>query len=383
MNVHSDAGTIDLVQGQIAGAMRKFVGQRSAVIEAPLVDLPRKMVYGNFACAHGIPLVVRSITERIEPEAFGARLKQVGLPLALNIPSIVWCYQLGRLQRYLTAGWPDKDVDLDDHKDAATVLTWWARVCRSYRNDGKLMPGEDGAAPVMTVLGDAIVAELNEACRQRGAPKSIGDLRRSTATLGLYLWLIHGEHRDGIFHHGPYPLDDGTVLIVKELSDLRNRFMPWVTEDHRLPVSRVVVPMILHDTACTFDMFGTVYTQPEDYFEHIVAFDILAGDDLASIGEDELVGIADASRGAQRLMFGEMALWDQHMKIAHAATQYASVFHPLLELVDMEDEAIRQTIAAFEAAGDPYFESVLSGEGLAVWSYVESGRDPLFPEVLT
>ena len=41
-----------------------------------------------------------------------------------------------------------------------------------------------------------------------------GEARRVLATLDGYSFLAHGEQRDGIFGHGPYPGPDGTVLFA-------------------------------------------------------------------------------------------------------------------------------------------------------------------------
>ena len=231
-------------------------------------------------------------------------------------------------------------------------------------------------------LDDEVVARLAADARERGRPRDTTRLRRALAQLSLYLFLIHGEQRDGIFHHGPYPLEDGSVLVLKEFTDLQNRFMPWMTEDRRLPVSRIVVPMILPaGVDCRFDMYGTLYTEPEDYFDSIEGFEILAGDDLHSIEEEELEEVSALSQPIQREVFKVMARWDERYKLEHTASQYANVNSSLLELAGCTDDEIRSVLVEpFEAeAGRAY--TLTAAHGGKVWERVASGTRPLFPEV--
>jgi hypothetical protein len=206
-------------------------------------------------------------------------------------------------------------------------------------------------------------------------------MRRALAQIELYIFLAHGEQRDGIFNHGPYELDDGSVLVVKELTDLQNRFMPWVTEERRLTTPRVVLPMVLDGVDCTFDMFGTLYTDPEDYFDRVTGFEILAGDDLSPISEEQLGEIGMHAQRVQRDLFGEMARWDDDYKLLHAAYQSANVCHPFLEIAGCSDEEIRALlIEPFVRVAREHLEGAREDD-MKIWTYVASGRDPLFPEV--
>ena len=368
------------VQDEFAEAILRFMGERSTILETTLFDLPNKIILGQYCGVVALPGVFGELERRTSGEELGRRRRVPGLPLALGLSGILWIYLFGRLQRYLDAGWPERPVDLGDHEEAARIIRYWDAVARAYRGDGTIVPQPDD--PAIRALDDDDVARFAAAARKRGRPQDTRRLRRAVAQLSLYLFLIHGEQRDGIFHHGPYDLDDGSVLVLKEFTDLRNRFMPWMTEERRLPVSRVVVPMILYGVDCRFDMYGTLYTDPDDYFDRISGFDILAGDELEPISEEQLDEVAAQSQRIQREVFRAMAKWDDRYKLLHAASQYANVCHPFLELAGCDDDGIVAVLMRpFEAEAERAYDLVQQHEG-KVWVRVANGERPLFPEVL-
>lgn len=368
-------------QDAFEGAVRRFMGERSTVIETTLFDLPGKMLIGQYAGADVLPGVFAELERRIEPEELGRRRRVPGMTLGLGLCGTLWIYLFGRLQRYLDAGWPEKPVDLGDSEESARVIDYWTRVALAYRDDGSIVAEGNADKAVIRCLDPEDVSKLAEQALAVGKPSEASELRRAIAQLELYLFLIHGEQRDGIFNHGPYPLEDGRVLVVKELTDLQNPFMSWVEEEHRLSTPRLVIPIVLQDVTCRFDMFGTLYTQPEDYFPSIEGLTILSGEALESIGEKELIGIGQEAHAVQRTMFTVMAGWDERFKLLHAATQYANVNYPLLSLAGCSDEEIRKLlIEPFEASGEERYEQVVNSPP-PVWEYFASGKDPLFVEV--
>jgi hypothetical protein len=362
-------------------ASARFWGERSTDVDTTLFDLPAKVVLGNY-CGHDvIPGLVTELEARISAAEMGRRRRALGVPLALDLTGLLWIYLLGRLQRFLDAGWPDAAVDLGDDEDAARVIRYWHEMTRAYRDDGTIVPGPAPAEAVLRCLDEAEVERIAAAARERGAPEDPMRMRRALAQIELYIFLAHGEQRDGNFHHGPYPLPDGTILVVKELTDLRNRFMPWITEERRLPTSRIVLPMIFRDVEAQFDMFGTLYTEPKDAFDRIVGFEILAGEDLEPISEELLERIAGVSQEVQRDLFREMAGWDERYRLFHAAFQYANVLYPYLELAGCDDAEIdRLLVAPFVEAAERNF-ALVHEHGGKVWTRIASGEQPLYAPV--
>jgi hypothetical protein len=369
------------VQDEFAAAVRKFMAERSTVIETTLFDLPTKIVLGNYCAYEVLPSVTEELASRVSAEELGRRRRTLGTKLGLGLCGYLWIYLFGRLQLYLDDGWPDQPVDLGDHEQTAQLIKYWEGIARAYRGDGSLVAGQTRTDGVIRCLDDDVVADVSQSALAHGPVQDPAAVRRAIAQIELYCFLIHGEQRDGIFNHGPYPLEDGSLLVVKELTDLQNTFMPWVTPDRRLAVSRVVIPIVLKDVEAWFDMFGTLYTEPEDYYPHISGYEILVGDDLRPADEAELTEIGQQAHAVQRDLFGEMARWDDHQKLAHAATQYANVNHALLELAGCSHDEIRRIlIDPFDAVGGQYLDRARS-RSEATWGYVASGREPLYPEV--
>jgi hypothetical protein len=375
------AGSAQAVQDEFEAAIRQFMAERSTVIETTLFDLPTKIVLGQYCGYDVLPSVTAELERRVPADELGRRRRTPGVTLGLGLCGYLWIYLFGRLQRYLEAGWPDKEVDLGDHEQAASVISYWEGVARAYRGDGSLVAGQTRTDGVIRCLDDSDVARLSEAALARGPVEDAAVVRRALAQMELYCFLVHGEQRDGIFNHGPYPLENGSQLVLKELTDLQNPFMPWVTEDRRLSTSRVVVPIVLKDIECWFDMYGTLYTEPEDWFPFVTGMEILAGDELEPISMSDLDGIGREAHEVQKSVFREMAGWDERYKLLHAATQYANVNYPMLELAGAGHDEIRSIlIDPFQQAGEQYVEKSRE-DSARLWEYVASGRAPLFPEV--
>jgi hypothetical protein len=378
-----DVALADRAREELGSAIRIFLRERTAV-DSPLFDVTAKMVYGNYASAVGVPLLMDLVNARATPEEIGTRLKVLGVPLGLVMNGIGWAYSIGRLQMYLDAGWPEKDIDatsIEERTRAAELYTWWARIMQVYRNDGELVTGEGGAAPIFTTLPGDVVNDVVRRARARGPVEDTAALRRAVAELDMYEFVTHAEARDGIHHHGPYDLGEGRCLLVKEFTDLQNKFMPSVSDEHRLDVSRVVVALVVRDVDIRMDIFA-VHSEPENYYDRIEAFEILAGDDLRPIPLEDLVAIADSSTTAQRKYFMQMARWDDHTKVTHASAQYANDFHALMSLAGYDDDEVRTLyVQPFIANAEAFFDRSVSEDRLKVFGHILGDTEPIFPEV--
>lgn len=381
-----DTAALVAIQQQVEGALLRFLSERSTVIEAGVFDLPAKMVFGTLVSSPTFSGMIDAIEARgVPPEELGRRMKVPGFRLgALALGGLTWVHCFGRLQRYLDAGWPQRDEPIaEEERNNAKVLGWYARLMRAYRNDGLLLPLEGGAQATMPILDGPTVERLSAGALERGPVADATAFKRTLGKLGNYLFMIHGEARDGIFNHGPYMLDDGRVLIVKEWTDLQNTYMPWVTKDRRLPVSRVVVPLVLErGSEVRFDMFGTTYCTPEDPFEAVTGYDVLVGDDLQPADEAELFDIAAAATAATRSTYREMIAWDERQKIFHVTAQYYGHFATFMEAAgcsaaEIDGALVRPTLEQ----GERYIGRALSDTTWPIWAHLESGHRPVFPEV--
>jgi hypothetical protein len=354
--------------------IRKLMSGRSA-LEAPLLDVPGKMVIGDYAMAHGLPGFVARLERELPPEELGLRLKTLGVQAGIGVQGVMWPYVLGRLQRQLDAGFPN-DGRLDDDKEAAYVYSWWERVISVYREDGRLVPTQPGAAHGWPILPAADVAALAERAEGRGRLHDVAGTRRAMAQLEAFVFMLHADAREGIWHHGPYPLHGGRVLLVKELTDLQNEYMPWAVGSGA-DVSRVVVVMVLEGVQCEVDLVGGLQITPENYLEQCTGVEILVGDALQSISEAELKDIAAAVQPRGRKLFGTFMQWDEREKVMHGAVEYASFLRGWFEAAGLTPDDFRaHCVSPWLEAAEPYAERLIAGDHPPIWAYVASDGPP-------
>jgi hypothetical protein len=132
-------------------------------------------------------------------------------------------------------------------------------------------------------------------------PDTYAAVRRMAATLELYNFVLHGEQRDGIFSHGPYPGDGDRTIFVREFNDLRNDYMPWARTETRNPFPNVIVVHECHDIALRCDMFGGVVTTPMEIADRLDRLAVVTqdGGTLRALTGDEITAVQEAAAAAQ------------------------------------------------------------------------------------
>jgi hypothetical protein len=352
------------------------------IVQAPLFDLPAKMVTGVLASGFCIPAAIAELTARATPEELGDRIRKPGTSVAIGLPNFPFMYLLGRTQRYLYAGWPESEVTLEDHDEATRVLDFFERMIRAYRTDGKISPHDEGATPGWPVLRGDEVAAMADRALAAGPPADPAKVRRALSRIETMIFLLHADARDGIWHHGPYDLGNDRVLILKEHTDLRGPYLPWV-RGHELSVSKIVTPMVLESVECHIDAFGALRTTPNNYLDHCVGMTWLVDDSLEEITADRLIEIAEETGPAGRGLYREMMGWDAALKVSHGALQYANNMRGFFEAAGFTAEEIQRLLFdRFEAATEPYIDRFVAGDlDPQVFVYITAEPTPPLPSV--
>jgi hypothetical protein len=372
--VSETAQNFDWLQDLYMVGIRALMQDRT-IVQAPLFDLPAKMVTGVLASGLCIPQVVAELNARVDPEVLGDRVRTPGTSVAIGLQGMPFMYLLGRAQRYLYAGWPDTDVSLDDYDEAALVLDFYERMIRAYRTDGKISPHDEGAEPGWPILRPDEVAVMADRALAAGPPAEPAKIRRALSRLETMIFLLHADARDGIWHHGPYDLGNDRVLVLKEHSDLQGPYLPWV-RGHELSVSKVVTPMVLEGVECKIDAFGALRTTPGNYLEHCVGMTWLVDDALREVEADALVDIAEETGPAGRALYREMMGWSPQLRVSHGALQYANNMRGFCEAAGFTtDEIQRMLFDRFGASTAPYIERFIS-DGLDPQVFVYITADP-------
>ncbi len=333
--------------------------EKRASASSPLFDLLRRSLVGyHFKWDHTAP-VLREVAAVMSPEEVGRRMKQPGMrPYYMQHFLLMQDVLSGRQQRMLelglAAGDPFPDERLDD---LAFAADFWERSCRAYRNDGGLFPSADRTQPILEEAG---VAEV-QAFLEPFDAEIYGRARRVLATLDGYAFLAHGEQRDGIFGHGPYPGADGTVLFLKEVNDLRNDLLPWAQTATRNVYGNLVLAYECRDVRVVCDFFGGIVTDPLDFADRIERFAVLTNDGgtLRPVPEEEWPGIVAAATEATNEIYFDVVAWDPQMKAGYGALLFANHLKPFCDLVGIDANA-RLAAAAAETV-DRYLDEVLAG----------------------
>jgi hypothetical protein len=233
----------------------------------------------------------------------------------------------------------------DDDEKAASVMEFWSRVARAYRNDGRLLPDE--ADFMVPILPAAAIGDLNDRLRSDGTDQLRRQVHRMVATLELYTFILHGEARVGVFHHGPYPLGGEETLVVKELVGLREDFYPWAQLQTRLPYDNIACVMRFRNVRSKIVLFGTLTTEPRDYASSIVSETLFVVEDgvYHPLPVDEIAVLTQIAADAQLELYRRVIDWDERYRIEYGADLYGYLLKSFADQLGF-GEAFGRTIRA-------------------------------------
>lgn len=341
--------------------VREFfrAGQRASLI-SPLFNVPARLVLGGYCYFEHAAAILREIVSVVSPEELGRRMKGLCVrPNYVNLQALALGYLNGREQLRLRAGLgPGDPLPGERLEDDLFILDFWHRCCSAYVEGGAYLPLETGYR--LPILSPEEAGALAESTAPRSAEER-ASTRRAMAIAELYTFILNGEARVGVFHHGPYDLDDGEVLVVKELVGLRDSFLPWRLDAYP-PVSNLARLMRLRRVEARIDLFGSLLTDPFEYEEGIVADRVLTVEDgsVRDLAQEELEALARAAGDAQVRMYEQAAAWAGDYRIAYGADLYGALLAAFPRLAGLDlDARIRE---AFADSVDHYLPGLRSGD---------------------
>ena len=358
--------------------------ERREALTSVLFDLPRRSLLGWFALYEHQAGFLRELTAQVTPEEIGRRMKVPGTrPYHLQLFIVMCSHFLARQQRMLELGLAEGDPFPEErHDDLVTVVDFWERASSAYRSDGLLLPIQAG--DTQRVLDDEHLGLVRELLRPP-TPDTYAAVRRMAATLELYNFVLHGEQRDGIFSHGPYPGDGDRTIFVREFNDLRNDYMPWARTETRNPFPNVIVVHECHDISLRCDMFGGVVTTPMEIADRLDRLAVLTqdGGTLRALTGDEITAVQEAAAAAQIELYMKAVEWSPRYKIEYGAFLFANHLLPFFQVAGLGGGDIGERIAAAcqETADrmlDDLVASVETGLPGAIWGHIGSTPGRLF-----
>jgi len=310
---------------------RALTDERTS-LESRLIPVSAYIVTACTETWYRYPEMMRRIDAAMAAEEIGRRARRPGCRVnTVYLWSIANFYLLGRKVMAQILPGPD---DVDAH---VTVLDFWERAARAFRADGTRQAFDTGSA---TPYGPEVVAALLAGVapvddEQRAVVK------RFNATLVAYLFLLYFDTRVGSGDTGPYVLPDGRVLLVRDYYHLSRSDFWWSEVAAGVPYADLTAALVLDGVRVRITDFGSSYTDPEDYLDHLVGFALFAtGADgsLTLLPLDALDGIVTAVRAAQAAHYRALVAMDRDTKIRCGAYVYFSFLRPFAEEAGIADE---------------------------------------------
>lgn len=346
--------------------------EKRAAMTSPLFDLPRRSLLGWTVLYDHQVGFLRELVRRITPEEIGRRMRRVGArPHGLQPFVLVSSHLMVRQQRMLDLGlaegdrFPEENLD-----DIAFLMDFWERLQRSYRSDGKLLPAEaEGSVPILDddALADvrSRLLPLDEEERRR--------IRRMVATLEVFSFLLHGEQRDGIFGHGPYPLEDGSTLFFTEVNDLRNDYLPWAPRAQRNVYDDVAVAYRARDIHVVFTMYGgTATVTPLEFDDRILELAVLTnlGGELRTLGADHVAEIDRTATAVSDELYMTIAGWDDRYRVEYGAYLFANHLKTFFDIAGIDDGVGVRILAAARSTAERVIDDLIGGATPSIWKHM-------------
>lgn len=324
--------------------------EKRGAMRSDLFDMLRRSLLGWQLKYDHEPAFLREVAAVMSPEDVGRRMKTPGgRPYYLQLFLLLQDTLGARQQRMLELGLADGDPFPEERlDDLLFVADFWERASRSYRNDGLLVP--DDAGGTQPILDETSVAEVQALLRP--ADQTLAAARRLAATLEAWCFVAHGEQRDGIFGHGPYPAGDGRVLFFREFNDLRNTFLPWIAGTTENAHANVVFAYDCRDVGIRCDMFGGLVTEPLEFADRVERFAVLtqADGDVRPVEPSTWADVGEHATQATNEIYFRIVEWEPAFRYEYGAYLFANHVKAFLDLagIDADErlrEAARDTIA--------------------------------------
>lgn len=323
---------------EVSGAM---TAERTA-LESALIPVVAYILVSAAECWYRHPEMVEAIDAAMPAEQIGLAGRRPGSRVnAVHLWSQANIYLTGRKLMVQLSQLGLVPGVVDDPRRTHTVLDFWRRAASAYRGgDGTLQAWDAGG--VNTPYGGDVVAELLGGAAPVAGGEERTRITRFLATLYNYLFLLYFDTRVGTGDTGPYRLDDGRTLLVRDFYWLSESEFPWsyVAKDvpyHNLTAALVLEPGV--EVRC--NDWGTSITTPEDYAPHVSGFGLFTNDtpdrSLRSVDLAEIDDLVPVVRRAQAEHYRNVAAMSRREKIDAGAYVYFSFLKPFADVAGVGD----------------------------------------------
>lgn len=301
-------------------------------LESKLIPVSAYVITSCIEAYLRYPAMVEQIEAAMPAEEIGRLARRPGCRVnTVHLWSIPNFWLIGR-KVFQSVGWPGTEEPAPAHR----VLSFAERVALEFRADGTRSAWDTGSAPVYPpAVVDTLLAGSSPVTDEQRA-----SIKQLNATLVNYLFLLYFDTRVGAGDTGPYVLPDGRHLLVRDFYQLGPSDFWWSEVAREVPYRNLTAAMVLDPGArvARITDFGTTYTDPEDYLDHVVEYGLFTtdGGDLRPVPLEELDGIVTAVRAAQKAHYRNIVAMDRHEKIRCGAYVYFAFLRPFARIAGVE-----------------------------------------------
>jgi hypothetical protein len=181
------------------------------------------------------------------------------------------------------------------------------------------------------VLEDSWIKRFcDDETRFDGAAQPLKAFRRFNGATELLGFLLHFDNRSGLCDTGPYPLEDGGFLIVRD--HFVNEPAYWWSETlEGLPhaVTQAMFFRPTDDLKVTINDIGTTFSQPRDYLRHLSGVAVYARDrwdtpvsGIRVLDADEMEAVERAASAATLDLYERIAGMSRRERIMAGVQVY-------------------------------------------------------------
>ena len=302
----------------------RLTKQRTA-LESALIPISAYIVIACVEAYRRYPELMRDIGQAMDPADIGRTGQQVGNEIdTVRLWGIANFPLVGR-NVLATAGMLDWD---DDAVRMANVFDFWSHAAQAYRADGGHQAADAGG--INTPFAE-YVDEILAACEPITDDEARARLTRLNALLTSYEFLLWFDTRSGYQDSGPYPLDDGRTLLLRQFVKLGVSDFAWSgTVASEIPYTTVLLALVLRDVDVTITDFGTAVTDPADYLPHVEAFALFDSSTgkLRLLPSEARHELGVAAKAAQVAQYRQIAAMERREKLNAGAYVYFSFLRP-------------------------------------------------------
>ncbi|KAA9160108.1 hypothetical protein FPZ12_018640 [Amycolatopsis acidicola] len=360
-----------------AGAAYKSELSARTVFESELFGMNTYILMSMMEDYLRVPERIRAITRH----ASAAELVRRALPIGtkrsfINLAAMPLHYLTGR-ELFVDLG---ENSLADGLEDQLEVLRFWRAATIAMRTDGVLFNMDAEPANSSHVVDEALLAEIRgNLLTADDATKS--GIRKFGARLTAYAFLENCDARTAVCDTGPYQLEDGTFLALRETCLDGDGDFPWVDGIREsLPYHHFVIAYRLPGSVkMDNNVWGTAWFTPSDYQADILETRVFCTDGgrLRPLDAAEVEEATKAIRKAHRALYQRLAETDPEERNLYATEMYAWKLKAWARLAGCYDEidwSITPRIArSYEKFSDP--ELAL---GLIGGVFVPQDRDGCF-----